>query len=235
MLCVHVKHLLQAARLFHRFWNRSSSNSRTDKNFHEFYIWCSFAIYSFYFCKWNIPLFILYWFSFYHIPNLSHVLCKVFDYDVVFSQVLKRAKPRIERDLCSLWGFLRVRTGHCSMNVIESRVSVWCLLYQIFPTRFYSLFPIRLLNNMIWKERCRWHVYFSHSTNAVRYFAFLCKVTWTQLYKMFVPAPIQYCHTSLAPSQNREVSFCSYKLYVPCFAQPLLSTVTLHWLACRFV
>jgi len=159
-----------------------------------------------------IPIFILYWFSFYHIRHLSHVLCKVFDYDVVFSLVLKHAKPRIERDLCSLWGFLRVGTGHCSMNVIESRVSVWCLLYQIFPIRSYFFFFIRLLNNKIWKERCRWHVYFSHSMNAVCYFAFLCKVTWTHLYKMLVPTPSQYCHTSLTPSQSREVSSYSYKI-----------------------
>lgn len=159
-----------------------------------------------------IPIFILYWFSFYHIRHLSHVLCKVFDYDVVFSLVLKHAKPRIEWDLCSLWGFLRVGTGHCSMNVIESRVSVWCLLYQIFPIRSYFFFFIRLLNNKIWKERCRWHVYFSHSMNAVCYFAFLCKVTWTHLYKMLVPTPSQYCHTSLTPSQSREVSSYSYKI-----------------------
>ena len=96
-------------------------------------------------------------------------------------------------------------------------------------------FPIRLFNNKIWKERCRWHVYFSHSMNTVRYFAFLCKVTWTQLYKMFAHVPSQYCHTSLAPSHSREVFPCSYKLYVPCFAQPLLRTVILHWLACRVV
>jgi len=61
MLCVHVKRLLQATRLFHGFWNRNSSNSRIDKNFHEFYIWCSFAIYYFYvFFLWNIYLYSFY-------------------------------------------------------------------------------------------------------------------------------------------------------------------------------
>ena len=178
-------------------------------------------------------MFILYWFYFYHFPHLPHVLWKLFDYDVVFSLVLKRAKSSIERDLCSLWGFLRVGTEHSSMNVIESRFSVWCLCTKSFPFVPTLFFPIRLLNNKIWNERCCWHVYFSHSMNAVRYFAFLWKVTWTQLYKMFIPAPSQYCYTSLAPSQSRVVPSWSYKLYVPRFAQPLLSTVKLHWLACK--
>lgn len=141
MLCAHVKQLLQATRLFHGFWNRSSSNSRIDKNFHEFYFCCSFAIYYFYVFFYEIYTYI-HFILVSFLPYSPSVSCSVQSLWLrcSFLPSLKYAKPRIERDLCSLWGFLRVGTGHCSMNVIESRVSVWCLLYQIFPTRSYSFF-----------------------------------------------------------------------------------------------
>jgi len=205
MLCVHVQRLSQATRLFHRFWNRSSNNSRIDKNFHEFLhlmqicdilFLCSFMKY--------IPIFILYWFPFYHIPHLSHVLCKVFDYDVVFSLVLKHAKPRIERDLCSLWGFLRVGTGHCSMNVIESRVSVWCLLYQIFTIRSYNFFFLFAF----WTTRYERKDAVDMSTSLT---------AWMQY------AILRFSVKLLEHS-------C-----IKCLSHPPLSTVILHWLPRRAV